>query len=57
MRTVGLLAYIVVAGLSALSSISLIGKDRKPATPGQAIAAIMFNALLLWDVLWLAGAY
>lgn len=51
---VRLAAFIVAAGLAvigALATIAMIGKPRKPISPGLAIYT------LIWQVVWVACVY
>lgn len=55
MHTTMLSILIAFLGLGAVATVSLVGKPRKPVTPGVAVASVIINALLIVGALvWLA---
>jgi hypothetical protein len=42
---------VTIIGLGAISTINMIGKDRKPTTPQQAIVAVLINAALIVGII------
>lgn len=43
---------IVILTLSALATISQVGKDRKPLTGGMAVAVVITNVILVGLIVW-----
>ena len=46
-------ALVVILALSAVATISQVGKPRKPITPGVAATAVLIDiGLIVWIFLW-----
>ncbi len=44
---------VVILALSAVATISQVGKPRKPITPAVAATAVLIDlGLILWVILW-----
>ena len=43
-------ALLCVIGLGEISSIALIGKERKPITPGMAVLTLIINVTMAYMV-------
>ena len=52
MRAINAWQWAVLAVLAAntVANIAYIGKERKPITPGSAVAVLIVNALIAWAV-------
>lgn len=46
---------VVLYVASALATVALIGRDRKPITPGGAVIQLVTVGFMVWLILRLAG--
>ncbi len=53
MEAVVALAVIALIVIGTIATILLIGKPRKPITPGAAVITLLLNALVIFGVLYL----
>ena len=47
MRTTVFVALVLLHAISALGTVALVGRPRKPVTPGLAVATVVTAALMI----------